>query len=200
VAPPEGDIEIVEAFYSARGRRPLVQVTPAEARIALDARLAARGWTEQRPTDVLVAPSDQVLARTTAGAVSLSEAVDPGWVAAWARCEERADAEAHAREVLRRIEPATAYAIADEGAGVGLAVCESGWAGLYCVATRADARRRGIAGALVHALVRWAGERGARGVYLQVERDNAPGQALYARLGFRRSHGYHYRLAPSGGG
>ena len=36
------------------------------------------------------------------------------WVAAWAACEERPDADEHAREVLARIEPATAYARAAE--------------------------------------------------------------------------------------
>jgi hypothetical protein len=49
-------------------------------------------------------------------------------------CEQRPDADEHAREVLSRIEPATAYALAAGDAGVGLAVCERGWAGLYRVA------------------------------------------------------------------
>jgi hypothetical protein len=49
-------------------------------------------------------------------------------------CEQRPDADEHAREVLSRIEPATANALAAGDAGVGLAVCERGWAGLYRVA------------------------------------------------------------------
>jgi arginase len=98
--------------------------------------------------------------------------------------------------VLERIEPAAAYALAGADLGVGLAVCERGWAGLFCVATAAGARRRGIARGVVHALTRWAAERGARRIYLQVEAGNAPAHALYAGAGFRRSHGYHYRRAP----
>jgi N-acetylglutamate synthase len=49
---------------------------------------------------------------------------------------------------------------------------------------------------VIHALTHWATERGAQRIYLLVERDNAPAHALYARTGFSRSHGYHYRAAP----
>jgi ribosomal protein S18 acetylase RimI-like enzyme len=78
-----------------------------------------------------------------------------------------------------------------------LATCERGWAGIFCLATAAHARRRGVARAVIHALTGWATERGARRIYLLVERDNAPARALYARTGFSRSHGYHYRAAPA---
>jgi GNAT superfamily N-acetyltransferase len=61
----------------------------------------------------------------------------------------------------------------------------------------AHARRRGVAGAVMHALTRWATERGAQRMYVLVERDNVPAHALYARTGFTRSHGYHYRAAPA---
>jgi ribosomal protein S18 acetylase RimI-like enzyme len=44
------------------------------------------------------------------------------------------------------------------------------------------------------ALARWAAERGARRLYLQVERDNPAALGLYARAGFRERYGYHYRL------
>jgi len=191
-----GDPAVVEDFYARRGERALVQVSPAEARTALDADLARRGWTREGPTDVLVAQAGPALAATRPGEVALADRPDAGWIAAWAACEQRPDAEEHARAVLARIEPATAYARAAGDLGVGLAVCERGWAGLFCVATAAGARRRGIAGHVVHALTAWAVERGARGLYLQVDSANAPAHALYERVGFTRSHGYHYRAAP----
>jgi GNAT superfamily N-acetyltransferase len=195
VGDAHGDPALVEDFYARRGGRALVQVSPAEAWTSLDSELVRRGWSSEGPTDVLVADAGAVLARTTPGAVALAPRPDAGWVAAWASCEERADADEHARVVLERIEPATAYALAED-LGVGLAVCERGWAGLFCVATAASARRRGIAGTVVHALTRWAAERGAQRIYLQVESGNAPAHALYASAGFQRSHGYHYRTAP----
>jgi ribosomal protein S18 acetylase RimI-like enzyme len=191
-----GDLAVVEDFYARRAARARVQVSPAEEHRRLDAELARRGWSRNAPTDVLVADVDAVLERTKPGAVGLSGHLEPGWVAAWSACEERPDADEHARVVLARIEPATAYARADDDLGVGLAVCERGWAGLFCVATATGARRRGIAGHVVHALAQWAAGRGATGLYLQVDVENAPAQAFYARTGFRRAHGYHYRVAP----
>jgi ribosomal protein S18 acetylase RimI-like enzyme len=191
-----GDPALVEDFYARRGVRALVQVAPAEERLGLDGELAGRGWTREGPTDVLVADAGAVLAATAAGEVALADRPDPGWIAAWADCEQRPDAVEHARTVLARIEPATAYARAAGDLGVGLAVCERGWAGLFCVATAASARRRGIAGHVVHALTAWAVARGARRLYLQVESANAPAHAFYERAGFTRSHGYHYRVAP----
>jgi GNAT superfamily N-acetyltransferase len=193
------DLACVEDFYARRGTRALVQVSPAEERTGLDAELAGRGWTREGATDVLVADAGGALAATAPGEVALAERPDAGWIAAWATCEERPDADEHARTVLARIEPATAYARTTDDLGVGLAVCERGWAGLFCVATAASARRRGIAGHVVHALTAWAIEHGARRLYLQVESANAPAHAFYERVGFARSHGYHYRAAPRRG-
>jgi GNAT superfamily N-acetyltransferase len=190
------DPALVEDFYARRGTRALVQVSPAEAWASLDAALATEGWTSEGATDVLVADSATVLARTGPGDVRLTAHPDADWLTAWAACEERPDADVHAREVLARIEPATAYAVRSDGLGVGLAVCERGWAGLFCMATAVPARRRGVARTVVHALTGWAAQRGAQRIYLQVESDNGPAHALYAGAGFERSHGYHYRAAP----
>jgi GNAT superfamily N-acetyltransferase len=173
-----------------------VQVAPAEHHARLDSVLARRGWSVEGATDVLVAPVDDVLEGMRPGAVGLRWRADAEWIGAWAACEGRADAHEHRRQVLARIEPAAAYALARDGAGVGLCVRERGWAGLFSIATAPHARGRGVAQAVVHALARWAAAGGAQRIYLQVEAGNAPAHALYARAGFTRSHGYHYRLAP----
>jgi ribosomal protein S18 acetylase RimI-like enzyme len=207
------DVAVVEDFYARRGRRALVQLLPAGAHAALDAELAGRGWEVDSPTDVLVADVGAVLAAVApspargaaaapaGGAAAAPEVAltgDPGpaWIAAWGAAEGRADADAHAA-MLGRIEPATAFALADGGAGAGFSVCERGWAGLYSIATASWARRRGVARAVIAALVGWAAGQGARRAYLLVETDNDPALALYMSLGFRRSHGYHYRMAPA---
>lgn len=194
----DADPRVVEDFYARRGSRALVQVSPAEQRTGLDGELARRGWAREGETDLLAADVGGVLAGMVPGAVTIAVAPrpEPGWVAAWAACDPRPDAEAHAREVFARIEPDAAFALAADGLGVGVAVCERGWVGLFSVATAVGSRRRGIAGAVVHALARWAADRGAENAYLQVEADNAGAHAFWARAGFERSHGYHYRVAP----
>ena len=79
--------------------------------------------------------------------------------------------------------------------GVGFAVLERGWVGVFGMATEASQRRTGVGGSLLGALAAAAHARGARHLYLQVEVENAPAQALYRSLGFTRSHGYHYRVS-----
>ncbi len=168
----------------------------------LDAELHNQGWQRDAPTDVLVAPVDEVIA-TLALEPDVDVVVDSspstGWLDAWTDIEQRADASETARHVLARIQASTGYVIADvEGvrAGVGLVVCQRGWAGVFCMATDPPMRRRGVACSILHAAAQMALRGDCHRLYLQVEHDNLPAQALYARAGFVRSHGYHYRLAP----
>ncbi|MGH8901131.1 MAG: GNAT family N-acetyltransferase [Egibacteraceae bacterium] len=68
--------------------------------------------------------------------------------------------------------PHTAYALARlerYPAGVGLAVVEQGWAGIFSMATRAQARRRGVARGVLHTLANWAAVHRAERISLQVE-------------------------------
>jgi N-acetylglutamate synthase len=60
----------------------------------------------------------------------------------------------------------------------------------------AGRQRQGLGRALTAALAAASARQGARRVLLQVEADNAPARALYARCGFRDAHRYHYRVAP----
>jgi ribosomal protein S18 acetylase RimI-like enzyme len=201
-AEPHDDavVDAVERFYRAHGAAPMVQVSPAEELGALDSELHERGWRADGPTDILVAAVDDVPAAVSADvAVSTRPVVDREWVGAWIVAEGRPDAHETYAHVLRRIPSPAGFAVAHvEGrsVGVGLAVCERGWSGVFCMAVDPAARRRGVARALLRALADWSREQGADGIYLQVECDNAPAQGLYASMAFTRSHGYHFRIAP----
>ena len=59
--------------------------------------------------------------------------------------------------------------------------------------TLPEQRRRGFADVLLGEIARFALARGATRLYLQVELENAPARALYARAGFSEAYRYHYR-------
>jgi GNAT superfamily N-acetyltransferase len=194
-------LEVAERFYARRNQAALVQVSPAELHGRLDHELAARGYDRQAPTVVSTAPIDRLLAvRPPAPilAVSVGLTASPRWLTAWTEMEDRPDAEATGQLVLARIAPRTGFLTAthdDQVLGVGMLVVERGWAGVFCMATRPDHRRRGVATAVLAAGARWAAGQGARHLYLQVELHNLPALRLYDRLGFHPSHHYHYRVA-----
>jgi N-acetylglutamate synthase len=191
-------LDLAERFYACRGQPAVFQVSPAELHHRLDGELAACGYRRQAPTLVLTAPIQRlpVRAPTTSDLrISVTDTVTPQWTAIGAR----PDTEATTQLVLARIGPPAGYVTAthDRGvAGVGMVVVERGWAGVFCMATRPEDRRRGVATAVLQHAAGWAAGQGARRLYLQVEEDNLPALRLYQRLGFRPSHRYHYRVAP----
>jgi N-acetylglutamate synthase len=71
------------------------------------------------------------------------------------------------------------------------------WGAITAVEVDATCRRQGLGAAITAVLAAAAADRGARRVLLQVETANTSARALYARLGFRDSHRYHYRVAPA---
>ncbi|QXC62559.1 GNAT family N-acetyltransferase [Aquihabitans sp. G128] len=137
----------------------------------------------------------------------VSVVVDEGVSVAWARrygavhgedAVWRARTEAYGR-MLGALGPSILGGAAlvgdDVVAGVGFAVLERGWAGIYGMGTAPAWRRMGVARALLAELAEQARERFATHLYLQVERDNPGAQALYRGLGFTDGHGYHYRAS-----
>jgi len=193
----------VERFYASRRLAPRFQLFPAAAPADLDAELARRGWIVEAPVSVQVADAARV-AQAGDGRelpVSLAHAPTAGW---WSVAGERsrsAGAEPRFRALLGRLAGRVGYALverAGEPVAAGLGVVDEGWLGVFSMSTRPAHRRRGAARAVLAALAGFALERGAPRIYLQVERDNAPALALYARAGFAEHHGYHYRTHPAG--
>lgn len=187
------------AFYAQRGLAAQVQATSTHPE--LGAQLDALGWGARWPTSVLV--RDLARRPVPAADAVLLDAPTPRWLAAWARAEgrEEADVEAHRALVLSRLPQPTTFALAgaDAAVGIGVAHGTGGLAGLFCVAVDPARRRAGLGTRLVQALLGWAAGHGATTAYLEVERRNAPAQALYARLGFSEAYGYVHRLAPPAG-
>ena len=197
--PPPGTTDVPEdvvAWFRERGAPASVRLSPADQLVELDTRLAARGWVHDSATDVLVGRPERV--REAFAAEHPVERIDvEPWLAAWRRFGGRRSSESAAAELIRRIADETVPLVATrdgEEAGIALVVLQEGWSIVFEVAVAPEHRRDHVAQSLVRA---WADAAGDRGMQLQVERDNAPGHALYARAGFSLSHGYHYRAEPS---
>jgi ribosomal protein S18 acetylase RimI-like enzyme len=192
-------IASAEAFYTRRERPAIFQLCPAAEPPRLDAHLEGRGYVQGRETAVQIAPVAGVLARVGGGRfpMTVGASCDDRWLAVYRETAGVEPDDARRRgEIMRRIQPVAAYAIAWNGnipCAVGSAVCEDGWVGVFNMATVIAQRRQGAARAVVRGLAEWARNLGAIDMYLQVMRDNTAAWALYDRLGFETLYGYHYR-------
>ncbi|GAA2795619.1 hypothetical protein GCM10020219_078620 [Nonomuraea dietziae] len=75
---------------------------------------------------------------------------------------------------------------------VGRGVPQGDTLGIYCMATRPGARRRGLARSVLRALIRHAGLASA---YLVVTEGNVGARNLYRGEGFEPRGAYHYRVS-----
>jgi GNAT superfamily N-acetyltransferase len=182
-------IPALEDFYAERAMPVVVQVDPAEHHLDLDGHLAARGYDLAARTLVMTGDAATVL--TIAADLGGIERVDDQ--ARWPAVFETVTGSVDDLSVINRIEPESIL-LTKPAQGLGLAVTEDGWTGIYCMATHPDHRRKGVATAVLAAAVRCSLDRGAPQLYLQVEEDNLPARALYEGLGFTQSHSYHYRV------
>lgn len=185
----------VEAFYGAHQLVPRFRLTRVSRPEGLDDALAARGWETEAPSDVLVAGVGGPSEPSGPHPVDLGTAPQPAWLAVWLAEASLPDAEER-RALVGRLPTGTVYALARaEGrpAGVGLAVVEGAWAGIFAMRTAPWCRRRGVARAVLGALARRAAAMGVGRLYLQLDRAAPAAAALYRSAGFGVAYGYHYR-------
>ncbi|ANF31828.1 GNAT family N-acetyltransferase [Leifsonia xyli] len=196
-------VEEAERWYAARSLPPVFQTSPASPG-ALSEVLAGRGYREHSATDVLVADRAEVAhggkaPGASATAPASADSPSAGWLDTWWSVDGRGGPAE--REVTRRIltgGPALYASHGDPSApdAVARLALVGEWGGLYAVATRPEARRRGLARDLARALAHAASEHGVASLWLQVVAENAAAHALYASLGFRRASGYSYWSRP----
>jgi ribosomal protein S18 acetylase RimI-like enzyme len=213
---PDGDIhQQYEALRTARlwyrGRRlPLIfQVFDDPRSTGLNAILDAEGFTRQSETLVMCRSNGPQAADQPAVVqpdVEITMAPSDAWLELWWSVDGRggpAERET-ARSILAGCPSLYALVRSDDGvpAAVGRlalppgAVAPSGaggWGGLYCMATRPDARRRGFALRILQALQHEGSARNLAGYWLLVTAANPGAQQLYAKAGFREVGRYLYR-------
>ncbi|MFF2243970.1 GNAT family N-acetyltransferase [Arthrobacter sp. NPDC058130] len=206
-----------EARLWYRNRRlPLIfQVFDGVGQAPLHALLDDEGFTRQSETLVLVRrpgnePSAEASAESGAEpggdpdpAVEISAGPSAEWLELWWSVDGRGGA-AELAVATRILEGCPAlYALMRDDGGAPAAVARlalpdtgptgPGWGGLYCMATRPEARRRGYGGRIIRALLREGGARGVAGFWLLVMASNTGARALYATAGFQEAGRYLYR-------
>jgi ribosomal protein S18 acetylase RimI-like enzyme len=190
-------IAAAEAWYAARGQRPIFQIGPAVSPKDLDSVLEARGYAvEGAAVFVSALPAEVVMRTRDSHAVTLTRKPSAGFaevVQAASRFSATYDAfltVLHALGTRCRFAVATANDV-PVAACVGIA--SEGRLGVYAMITRPALRRRGAARSLLHGLACHAVNDKLDELYLLVDEDNAPARSLYAQSGFADVFSYHYR-------
>ncbi len=194
----DGALARVVDWYAERDLVAALQV-PLPQRADLAAALVRRGWVEGHGAAVMVAGVAAVLGRPGAAAHEVVATAEPD--AAWRSLYHYRGAASLppvALDVLRAGPPPafSSLRLHEKVAAICRTVVADGWVGISAVEVAAAHRRRGLAVALMHAVLHRARDDGARCAYLQVEHGNAAAEALYAGLGFAVHHTYRYLRAP----
>ncbi|WP_455583794.1 GNAT family N-acetyltransferase [Kitasatospora indigofera] len=201
-------LETVRQWYAERGLPAWFEVTTPGSPDDLTAELDRLG-AAYSPTLVRTAPL-AALARAGQGRpgapaaeawrrVRLSRTAGPDWMSLYRRVTGDPAVEAAARQVLHG-GPSVWFADVPGPGGtplaIGRCVIDGDWACFGAVEVAPQARRGGLATALMAVLAARAAEEGAGGGYLQVEAENSGAITLYDGLGFTTSHTYHYARLP----
>lgn len=195
-------LDLVEAFYARRNLPARFQICRAAQPADLDEQLAERGYQIDAPTFVQSTAIDSVLqlVPNPETAVSLHTTLPDDWINFQQTQYHLSQEQVAARKMaFDRIGPRTVFALVPvdgKTAGIGLAILERGWLGIFGMMTHPDIRRQGIATAVLHALARWGRSQGASQAYLQVMENNEKARPLYNRAGFSTQYHYHYRQSP----
>ena len=186
-------LDRVERLYAARGLPVVFQLGPDARPAGLDDVLAARGYTFGSPTSIQTASVGTV---PPVHGVEIAETPSPEWLDLWWQVDGRGDQSA--LDVAVKIlsgGPALYATVRDAGgvAAVGRLAVVGEWGGVYCMAVRADARRRGHGAAVLSGLLRAGRARGVTRAWLHVRAENTAALSLYRQAGFTEASRYHYR-------
>ena len=195
-------LQEAQKFYGRRGLPARFQVSdgsPAGLHLLLD----ELGYSREAHTEVHTASAATVASRSALreGPQVLATAhPEERWLEAFLRVEGHNPALGDMyRRIMSAIGPAARFAsvrLNEEIVGVGMAVTERGWTGLFNLATVPHMRGQGVATSIIADLTGWGMQQGAEHLYLQVMTNNEVAKRLYAKSGFSYLYGYHYRTEP----
>ncbi len=198
--PLDAKVAYCEAVYERLGLPCLFRLTPFDAPADLDRQLEARGYQSFDDTLVQVMPLEQPPSFAIPGDVDVMSVSANAFSRALAALRGTPARQRAVRRAWLTRTPLPVRAVVAEIDGrpvaVGQSSIDDGLAMIGSIATAEDLRGRGIATAVVGALLAWAWERNAHHAYLQVNDDNHRALAVYRRFGFETAYAYHYRGRP----
>jgi N-acetylglutamate synthase len=184
----------IEARYGARGLPVMLRIPSAPPFEGFCEALARSGYVKHKPTQVHVAATAGVCGVSTAARAEIAAAPDDGWATVFlGEGFDPADGASRVRTLSRA--PGSLFAsVREEGRTVaaGATSFGHGWASVHGMRTAQHCRGRGLAGRVLASLAGAALARGYERMFLQVEADNPPAQALYRRAGFELAWNYSY--------
>jgi ribosomal protein S18 acetylase RimI-like enzyme len=186
-------IDDVEAWYAARNLPPRLKLTDsAFAPADLPEALRRRGYEPVNPTLIMTAA---LAPRAASSDVRLSETIPDAFDAVLRATAKDASEYDERRSIADRAPKPAAFAMCERdgrAAAIGMSAATGALAGIFLMRTAPEARRQGLARAVLNALLARAASWGAPTAFLQVEADNAPAIALYASEGFTALSTYRF--------
>lgn len=203
-------IHRIETVYRHAGFLPIVRITPLASPEA-DALLEARSYRIADRSLVMtarLAPAIPAAPATLPDGITLSidTTIPETWHNAFAQFDDLdARGRATRRTMLDALDrPHAAITLRESKGnilGIGLAVRDDRYVGLFDVRVASAARGRRLGRAVTDAMLDWARSAGTVDMpvtaYLQVNADNVPALSLYRSLGFANAYAYHYRVGPA---
>lgn len=195
--PLEAKIDHCEQLYAAQRLPALFRITPWCKPHDLDATLERRGYVAFDRTLVQVARTAPSRGMLRMHGIELAEVPIAAFVEAVgalrgspveqrsAHLERLAHSPLEMRAVVARAHGRTV--------ACGQVTLDHELAAIYDMVTETSWRGRGLATAIVDALLAHARERGVSRAFLQVNDDNAPALVVYRKFGFATAYRYHYR-------
>jgi N-acetylglutamate synthase len=190
----EASINEAERRYQERGAAAMFQICDVAEPPGLDQRLEARGYRLQEPCSCLAKELTATI--TMPSDVEVAEQASQDWLQVYCAGITPSRRQA-APAILAHVPAPRAFLLlrrAKTPVSVALAVAGEEVVIAECVATVSAHRRQGASQRIMRALEAWGAGLGARIAALQAVSANAPAQALYAKLAYRRVGGYHYRV------
>lgn len=195
-------LEEIEKFYETNNVVPcfyITEVTPS----TLDDILQRKGYEKETDIYILSGKSKAItecIIESAELTVDRSDYVTEEWMDSFLTLEgHTVESESAFQQIFQQIHLEKSFITLykeNEVTAVATVAIEDGWGYVSNVVVNKQFRRQGIAQQLLLQLARWAKDKGAKQLFMQVLAHNEPALKLYEKLGFTILAKSHYRIKP----